>query len=350
MRIADLWTNYNGKVRCLACARRCLIGEGQIGFCGVRSVKNGKLYLEVYGKVAAAHVDPIEKKPVLHLNPGSKIFSFSTTGCSWMCMYCQNFEISQRRKVEGYDLTPEEIVEMARSYESEGIAFTYNEPMIFSEFAHDVAVIAKKYNMITIYVTNGYGTPEAADYISKFLTAATIDFKGNGEEKFLKRYVGATSAEPIFETAKALKEKGVHIEITDLVIPQIGADLNHARRLARFVVENLGDETPVHFLRFHPDYKLMNIPWTPVKLLEEHYKVAKEEGLKYVYIGNVPGHPYEDTYCPNCGERVIDRYSFKIVDWRLTDDMRCKRCGFKIPIKGKLSKNAFEERFEPVFI
>jgi len=350
MRIADLWTNYNGKVRCIACARRCLIGEGQIGFCGVRSVKNGKLYLEVYGKVAAAHVDPIEKKPVLHLNPGSKIFSFSTTGCSWMCMYCQNFEISQRRKVEGYDLTPEEIVEMARSYESEGIAFTYNEPMIFSEFAHDVAVIAKKYNMITIYVTNGYGTPEAADYISKFLTAATIDFKGNGEEKFLKRYVGATSAEPIFETAKALKEKGVHIEITDLVIPQIGADLNHARRLARFVVENLGDETPVHFLRFHPDYKLMNIPWTPVKLLEEHYKVAKEEGLKYVYIGNVPGHPYEDTYCPNCGERVIDRYSFKIVDWRLTDDMRCKRCGFKIPIKGKLSKNAFEERFEPVFI
>lgn len=324
--------------------------EGQIGFCGVRGVKGGKLYLYVYGVVAAAHVDPIEKKPVTHFNPGSKVFSFSTTGCSWMCMYCQNYEISQRRRVEGSELSPEEIVEMARAYESEGIAFTYNEPIIFSEFAHDVGLIAKKMGLFTIYVTNGYGTPELVDYLGGFLSAATVDFKGNGEPRFLRRYVGASGPEPIFETAVGLKQKGVHVEVTDLVIPEIGDDLNYARKLSKFVYDNLGPDTPIHFLRFHPDYKLNQLPWTPVETLEAHYKVAKEEGLKYVYIGNVPGHPYENTYCPACGSEVIRRYGFRIVSWKLTEDMRCRRCGYKLPIEGKLSRHAFEDRFETVYI
>ncbi|BCU67551.1 AmmeMemoRadiSam system radical SAM enzyme [Sulfolobales archaeon HS-7] len=348
---ASLYIRGEGNaLRCVACARRCLLREGQTGFCGVRTNINGSLYLDVYGRVASVAIDPIEKKPVVHFNPGSRIFSFSTTGCSWMCAYCQNYEISQRRKVEGVELDPSEIVDMARAYESDGIAFTYNEPIIFSEFAQDVSKIARKYNIFTIYVTNGYGTPELVGYLREFLSAATIDFKGNGDEKFLKRYVGASGPEPIFETAEGLKKAGIHVEITDLVIPEIGASLENARRLARFIVDKLGPDTPLHFLRFHSDYKLMGIPHTPIPLLEAHYKVAKEEGLNYVYLGNVPGHPFENTYCHNCGREVIRRNGFRILSWNLTEDMRCKFCDNKIPIEGKLSKHAFEDRFEQVWL
>jgi pyruvate formate lyase activating enzyme len=347
---AVLYRREGNKIRCLACARRCLIGEGQIGFCGVRSVRNGKLYLDVYGKVAAAHVDPIEKKPLLHFYPGSKVFSFSTFGCNWMCMYCQNFDISQRRRPEGTEVTPEELVEMAIAYEAEGMTYTYNEPAIFAEFAHDTGVLARKRGLFNTMVTNGYWTPELVDYTKDFLDAVTVDFKGNGEEKFMKRYTGASGPEPILETISGLHKNGVHIEITDLVIPQIGDNLEAAKNLLKKIMDILGPDVPIHFLRFHPDYKLDYLPWTPVKTLEAHYKLAKEMGFNYVYIGNVPGHPYENTYCPKCGNMVIRRDGFRILEWHLTEDMRCNDCGYKLPIKGKLSKHAFEDRFEPVFI
>jgi len=347
---AVLYRKEQNKIRCLACARRCLIGEGQIGFCGVRSVRNGKLYLDVYGKVAAAHVDPIEKKPLVHIYPGSRVFSFSTFGCNWMCMYCQNYDISQRRRAEGVELSPEEVVEMALGYESEGITYTYNEPAIFAEFAHDVGVIARKKGLFNTMVTNGYWTPELVEYVKEFLDAATIDFKGNGEEKFMKRYTGANGPEPIIETIKELNKEGVHVEITDLIIPQIGDSLEAAKTLLRKIYDILGPDVPIHFLRFHPDYKLSYLPDTPVSTLEAHYKIAKEMGFKFPYIGNVPGHPYENTYCPNCGRMIVRRYGFSILEWHLTQDMHCEYCGYKIPIVGKLSKHTFDDRFEPVFI
>jgi pyruvate formate lyase activating enzyme len=350
MSEAVLYIKEGQRIRCVACARKCLIGEGQVGFCGVRSVRNGKLYLDVYGKVAAAHVDPIEKKPLVHFYPGSKVFSFSTFGCNWMCMYCQNFDISQRRKPEGSEVTPEELVEMAIAYEAEGMTYTYNEPAIFAEFAHDTGVIARKHGLFNTMVTNGYWSPELVDYTKDFLDAVTIDFKGNGEPKFMKRYTGASGPEPIIETAIELHKRGVHVEITDLVIPEIGDDLNAANKLLKILYDNLGPEISIHFLRFHPDYKLMHLPWTPIKTLEAHAKLAKEIGFKYVYIGNVPGHPLENTYCPQCGNVVIRRYGFRIVNWNLTEDMRCKYCGYRLPIKGKLSKHAFKERFEPVYL
>ncbi|MDT7968833.1 MAG: AmmeMemoRadiSam system radical SAM enzyme [Candidatus Calditenuis sp.] len=349
---ARLWTEgKGGRVKCTACARYCQIGEGQIGLCGVRGVVNGTLYLFVYGRIIASHVDPIEKKPVTHFMPGTKIFSIATTGCNWLCAYCQNFDISQRRKVEGIEVTPEEVVEAAIRYGSHGIAYTYNEPTIFIEFAHDIGVIARRRGLINVFVTNGYWTPDSVRMASEFLDAATVDFKGNGEVNFLRRYVGIPDPEPIFQTLLEIKEKTrIHIEITDLVVPEVGDDLNAARKLVRWIHDNLGPDTPVHFLRFHPDYKMMHLPWTPVETLERHWKVAKEEGMNYVYIGNVPGHPYESTYCPGCGELVVERYGFDIVEWRLTKDNRCPACGYKVAIVGSPPPDyGRTKRFVPVF-
>jgi len=342
---AVLYRNEGNKVRCVACARRCLIGERQVGFCGVRSVRGGKLYLDVYGKVASIHVDPIEKKPLMHFYPGSKVLSFGTFGCNWMCMYCQNFDISQRRRPEGYEISPEEMVDLALAHEADGITYTYNEPIIFVEYAHDVGVLARKKGLFNTMVTNGYWTPEAVDYVKDFLDAATIDFKGNGEPKFLRRYTGASGPEPIIETAEALKKMGVHVEITDLVVPQIGDDLSAAEKLMKIIYDRLGPETPIHFLRFHPDYKLDYLPWTPVETLERHYELARKMGFEYVYLGNVPGHPYENTYCPKCKNLLIRRYGFDILEYKVTDDGRCPYCGYKVNIRGKLSKNAFKDRF-----
>lgn len=339
----------NGKVRCTACARYCQIGDGQIGLCGIRGNVDGKLYLFVYGKVIAGHVDPIEKKPVTHFMPGTKIFSIATTGCNWLCSYCQNYDISQRRKIEGLDATPEQVVRMARKYRAQGIAYTYNQPTIFIEYAHDIGVIARDNELINIFVSNGYDTPDTVGLMDDFLDCITVDFKGSGETGFVRRVIGIPSAEPIFQTLLEIRDKTkIHIEITDLIVPQIGDNIEEARKLSRWVYENLGPDTPIHFLRFHPDYKLMDLPLTPVETLERHCEVAREEGLKYVYVGNVPGHPWEHTYCPGCAGIAVGRYGFDVVSWNLDQHNRCADCGYPIPIIGKLAKTAHENRFLPV--
>lgn len=332
-------------VQCTACARYCIIPPGGIGFCGIRKNIDGKLYLLVYGKLISAAIDPIEKKPMMHFYPGSMVLSIATNGCNWMCKYCQNFSISQRRVVEGVDTTPENLVKAAIERGVDGFAYTYNEPTIFIEFAHDVGVLARKKGLYNMFVTNGYQSEEAFDLLKHFLDAATVDFKGNGDPKFLYKYAGVRDVEPIYQSLLMMKKHGMFIEITNLVIPKVGSDLNQARKLVRWIVENLGPETPVHFLRFHPDYLMTNIPPTPVETLEKHIEIAKEEGLKYVYIGNVPGHKYEHTYCPNCGRIVIKRYGFFIREWNIDENNRCKFCGYKINIRGKLSSNWRNYRF-----
>lgn len=331
-------------VECRACARYCKLKPGQTGMCGVRKNLKGDLFLMVYGKIISAHIDPIEKKPLMHYMPGSSVFSIATTGCNWICKYCQNYDISQRRKIEGWEVTPELLVELAKKYNADGFAYTYNEPTIFIEFAHDVGILAHKEGLFNTFVTNGYFSDDAVELAGKFLDAATVDFKGNADPKFLKKYVGIQDPEPIFDTLIGLKKKGVFIEITDLVVPKIGDNLDSARKLVKWIVEHLGPETPLHFLRFHPDYMLNHLPWTPVKTLEKHWKVAKEEGMEYVYLGNVLGHPLEDTYCPKCGTPVIKRYGFDITEWKLDSENRCKVCGHGINIKGSL-KNFKGSRF-----
>ncbi len=337
----------NDKVRCTACARYCEMGKGQIGLCGIRGNVDGRLDLFVYGKVIAGHVDPIEKKPVVHYRPGSKVFSIATTGCNWLCKYCQNYDISQRRKIEGRDMTPEQVVQTTLDYQADGIAYTYNEPSIFIEFARDCGVLAREKGLYNIFVSNGYDTPESVKMMGEFLDCITVDFKGNAEPMFIRKYIGVPDPQPIFDTLIEIRDKtNIHVEITDLVVPQVGDNLDYAKKLCKFVYDEFGPEMPIHFLRFHPDYKMMEFEPTPVATLEKHHQIAKEVGLKYAYIGNVPGHPLEHTYCPECKNIAIKRFGFDIEEWHLDDKNQCKFCGNKIPIEGKLSEKHKQNRFQ----
>ena len=327
-------------VRCTACARYCEMSPGQIGLCGVRGNVGGRLDLFVYGKVIAGHVDPVEKKPVVHYRPASRVFSIATTGCNWLCRYCQNYDISQRRRVEGEDMTPEDVVRAALEYGADGIAYTYNQPSIFIEFARDVGVIAREHGLYNAFVSNGYDTPQAVDMMGEFLDCITVDFKGSAEPGFTRRYIGVPDPQPIFDTILEIRDRtDIHIEITDLVVPRVGDSLEYAGKLCAFVRDELGRDTPVHFLRFHPDYKMMDVEATPVKTLERHCDVAREAGLDYPYVGNVPGHPLEDTVCPRCGSVAVDRFGFDIVSWNLDDGNRCASCGHAIPITGAPPRN-----------
>jgi len=308
------------------------------------------LYLLAYGRIVAGHVDPIEKKPVVHYKPGSKIFSIATSGCNWLCQYCQNYDISQRRRVEGVEAPPEDVVSKAISYQCEGLAYTYNQPTIFMEYARDVGILARKRGLFNIFVSNGYDTPETVGMMDPFLDCITVDFKGSGEKNFIRKYVGVPDAEPIFRTLLDMKRRTrVHIEITDLIVPQVGDSLEAAEKLCRWVYDNLGPDIPVHFLRFHPDYKMTEFPSTPIKTLERHHAVGKKVGLNYVYIGNAPGHPAESTYCPGCGTVLVKRYGYDILEYNLDRQNRCSRCGQKTPIVGPLSRSSDGERFIPVY-
>jgi pyruvate formate lyase activating enzyme len=337
----------NDKVRCTACARYCEIGKDQIGLCGIRANNNGKLDLLAYGKVITGHVDPIEKKPVTHYKPGTSIFSIATTGCNWLCKYCQNYDISQRRKIEGTDMTPQEVVDLAKQSGSDGIAYTYNQPSIFIEFARDCGVIARKNGLFNIFVSNGYDTPETVNMMNEFLDCITVDFKGNAEPQFSRKYIGIPDPKPIFDTLKEIHSKTkIHVEITDLVVPRVGDNLEYAKKLCKFIYDEFGPDMPIHFLRFHPDYKMMEFEPTPIPTLEKHYEIAKEVGLNYAYVGNVPGHPLENTHCPQCKKVVVKRYGFDIQGWHLDDNNNCNFCGTKIAIEGKLSKSYKQNRFQ----
>jgi pyruvate formate lyase activating enzyme len=265
------------------------------------------------------------------------------------CRYCQNADISQRRKVEGIEVEPKDVVKMTLEQGCQGLAYTYNQPTIFIEFARDIGLLAKEAGLINIFVSNGYDTPETVAEMGKFLDCVTVDFKGSGETEFVRKYINIPNADPIFQTMLEMRDKTkIHQEVTDLIVPQVGDNLDAARRLSKWVYDNLGPDTPIHFLRFHPDYKMMEFPWTPVETLEKHCAVAKEVGLKYVYIGNVPGHPLEHTYCPGCGAIAIKRYGFDITGWYLDKDNRCKKCGYQLSIQGRLEKTVKDNRFYSV--
>lgn len=322
----------DGKVKCTACRRYCVLKEGQTGFCGVRSNEKGKLFLTAYGTLAAVHIDPIEKKPVLHAFPNSKILSVGTLGCNFACAYCQNWDMSQTRQPGGTEITPEKLVEMAVDSGCKGIAYTYNEPTIFMEFARDTGKLARKAGLTNIFVTNGYETKQSIELAKEFLDIATVDFKGNASDEFYKRHMATMGADFIFDTLGLLKRAGVRVEITDLVVPKVGDNLDDARKMIKRVKEILGDETPISFLRFFPDYKLNYLEFTPEKTLMAHYKVAKEEGMKYVYVGNVHGHKYENTYCPKCGKVLVERSIYGTTEVNLSKKGECKYCGEKTPI------------------
>nr|MDO8135611.1 AmmeMemoRadiSam system radical SAM enzyme [Candidatus Njordarchaeum guaymaensis] len=336
---AMLYEQLDGrKVKCNLCARRCTIPDGKTGFCRVRKNIDGKLYSLVYGKVIAANADPIEKKPLSHFNPGSMVFSIATTGCNFRCNFCQNWNISQCDEVEGEDLPPEDVVKLAKRSGCQGVSYTYTEPTIFFEYAYDCAKLAHGEGLFNTFVTNGYMTTEAVKTISLYLDAATVDFKGGGDPDFYKKFSSVPDVQPIFDSLKEMKSNNIHIEITNLVVPNVGDSPQRIKELARWIADNLGRDIPLHLLRFHPDYTLTDIAATPQSTLEKAREIAVSEGLRYVYTGNMPGHEGENTYCPNCGELLISRYGFYIESWKLKEDMKCPKCGERVIIKGKYWK------------
>jgi len=325
------------KVQCHLCARHCKINENKRGFCLVRKNEKGTLYTLNYAKACSACIDPITKKPLAHFHPSALVLSIATVGCNFRCQFCDNWMISQEKDIAGHDFPPEEVVKAARDNGCQGISYTYTEPTIFFEYAYDTAKIAHGVGFFNTFVTNGYMTPEAVKTITPYLDAATVDFKGAADPKFYQKFSSVPLVEPIFESLITMKRNDIHIEITNLIVPKIGDSMDRLKELATWIHDNLGKDTPFHLLRFHPDYRMTGIPATSVKTLEEAYIVARKEvGLNYVYIGNVPGHRLENTYCPNCNELLIKRFGFEIVKWNLTKDMRCPACGHNIPIKGEL--------------
>jgi len=323
------------KVKCNLCARRCLIPEGKVGFCRVRKNNDGKLYSLVYGKACAANVDPIEKKPLFHFHPGSTVFSIATVGCNFRCRFCDNWAISQEEKIVGSALPPEEVVRLAKKSGSHGISYTYTEPTIFFEYAYDTARLAHEQGLFNTFVTNGYLTCETIVTIAPYLDAATVDFKGGADPTFYRDFSAVPDVKPIFDALTEMKRQKIHVEITNLIIPKIGDSLERIKELSIWIRDNLGSDVPVHFIRFHPDFDILDLPATPTKTLEQAREIALKEGLNYVYLGNVPGHPGENTYCSNCHETLIERFGFQIARWNLASENVCPRCGQKAAIIGK---------------
>jgi pyruvate formate lyase activating enzyme len=232
-------------------------------------------------------------------------------------------------------------VEATKENGCQGISYTYTEPTIFFEYAYNTATLAHKQGFFNTFVTNGYMTPEAVQTIAPVLDAATVDFKGGGDPEFYKKFSAVPSVEPIYESLREMKKHHIHVEVTNLVVPKIGDSIERIRELATCIRDNLGKDTPFHLLRFHPNYQVTDIPSTSLKTLEQACEASSEVGLNYVYMGNVPGHRYENTYCPNCRELLIKRFGFEIEKWRLTKDMRCPACGHTIAIKGQFNPSGF---------
>lgn len=323
------------KVRCKLCSHRCKIAPGRRGICRVRENRDGELYSLIYGTVSSEAVDPIEKKPLYHFYPGSSAYSVGTVGCNFRCKHCQNWTISQISVEEAYarELPPKELLSRALLSGSESIAWTYNEPTIWHEYAYECAKLAKDAGLGTVYVTNGYMTPEALEHIAPFLDAANIDIKAFSEE-FYREVAGAKLA-PVLEASCLAKELGIHLEITNLIIPSYNDSLDELRELSKWIYKKLGPDTPLHFTRFHPQYQMQELPPTPLKTLEMAHNIATEEGMNYVYVGNVIGHEYDSTFCPNCGKLLIRRGFFKVEEYKLTPEKTCPKCGEKIPIVGE---------------
>ncbi|MDZ7339277.1 MAG: AmmeMemoRadiSam system radical SAM enzyme [candidate division KSB1 bacterium] len=334
MKEALFYTKLEGgKVRCELCPHRCTIHDGRTGICGVRQNRGGTLYSLVYGKAIAVHVDPIEKKPLFHVYPGSRSFSLATVGCNFSCRFCQNADISQMPRATGHvageDFPPEEVVASALSTDCRTIAYTYTEPTVYYEYAEDCGRAAVAHGLKNVFVTNGFISPEPLRRLQGVLHAANVDLKGFDRE-FYRKVVGG-DLESVLETLRLMKELGIWVEVTTLLVPTHVDKEDQLRGIARFIAEKLGKETPWHVTRFYPQYRMTELPPTPLDSLHRARRIGLEAGLYYVYSGNVPGDEGEHTYCYRCGAKVIERYGFSVRSRRLKDGA-CAQCG--APIHG----------------
>ena len=331
IRSARYYTTLSdGKVRCLLCPRACLVADGKRGYCRVRENRQGVYNTLIYGRLCAINNDPIEKKPLFHFLPGTKVLSVATAGCNLKCKFCQNWNISQvaPEDVPFEYYTPEKLVSLAKRINSPSIAFTYTEPTIATEYIVDTAKIAKANGIHTVMISNGYINPEPLRDLCGVLSAYKVDFKAFSEAFY--RDVTDSTLQPVLDTLIQIKQSSLWLEIVNLVIPTQNDSPAEFRRMCEWIMQNLGPDVPVHFTRFHPLYLMENLPPTPVKTLETAYNIARECGLRFVYVGNVPGHATESTYCPNCGRKVIERIGYQLRAVALKNG-KCRYCQTDIP-------------------
>ncbi len=320
--------------RCIVCPRMCTLKEGQKGFCGTKEYQGGGIVNLTYGLLSAIAVDPIEKKPLAHFYPGSLSLSISSVGCSFTCPWCQNWHLSTAKPGGGLKkVPPDYVVDMAHRQECTSISYTYNEPLINLDYVEDTARLARKEGIKNVLVTNGYISKRALESVVDVIDAANVDWKGFSEE-FYREHCSA-DLQSVLDATVEMHRRGVHVEVTFLIIPETNDGVDEARRMARYLVDHMGPDVPLHLSRFFPQYKFSHLPPTPVETLLKAREVAKAEGVNYVYVGNLPDEGYEDTVCPKCGQTVIGRAGYSITGWRLDASNHCEKCGTPIPIVGK---------------
>lgn len=320
----------NNKIQCHLCPWNCVVEAGKRGHCQVRENRKGTYYTLVYGKISAYHNDPIEKKPFFHVLPSTYAFSIASVGCNVDCLFCQNWELARRglEEVHTVDFTPEEIVRYAKKVNSTSIAFTYNEPTIFNEFVQDVAEQAQNKGLRTVIVSNGFISKKPLLDLGKKIDAYKVDLKGYTQDYYQEVVHGRL--EPVKNTLVTLRQQGIWSEIVYLMVPTLNDNMNDIKRMCKWIASELGTDVPIHFSRFYPKYKLRNLPPTPVKTLVEARNIALDTGIKFAYLGNVPGHEGENTYCPSCGKILIRRVGYRVYENHIING-NCKFCKKTIP-------------------
>ena len=318
------------KIECTVCPKQCRVADCERGYCGNKENSGGIYYSLVYGRACSVHLDPIEKKPLFHYLPGTTAFSIAAAGCNFECRFCQNWQIAQYRpeQIKSINLPIKTVVDRARSSGATTIAYTYSEPVVFYEYMYDCAKEGRACGLGSVMISNGFINEEPLVQLCRYLTAVKIDLKAFSDT-FYRNYCSG-QLEPVLTTLTVLKRIGIWFEIVVLIIPTLNDSPDEIKRMCEWIVANLGVDVPLHFSRFHPMYKITNLPPTPVKTLEECHRIATGAGLRYVYLGNVPGHPAESTYCPSCKKPVVRRMGFAILENNIRQG-KCGLCGTPIP-------------------
>lgn len=318
------------QIQCQVCFRQCIVAPEKLGFCNNKKNVDGNYYTLIYGRPCALQIDPIEKEPAFHMLPGASILCTGTASCNQHCQFCQNWEMSQRTLWEVFNLVafPNDVVEMAMEEGCDAVSFTYNEPTVFYEQMYDTARLAKEKGLRALFHTNGTMNPKPLLALLEFMDSVTVDLKAFKEE-FYER-VCKSELWPVLRTLENIRKAGKHLEIVHLIVPTKNDDLDDIRKMCNWIFTNLGAETPLHFIRFFPAYRLQRLPLTPIETLESAASIAIDEGLLYVYIGNYPGHERNSTFCPNCGERIIGRVHFTVFHVEVIEG-RCRFCDHPIP-------------------
>ena len=322
-------------LRCTICPRMCVIKPGEKGFCLTKENRDGAIIDLTYGQLSSIAVDPIEKKPLFHFHPGSRSLSVSSVGCSFTCPWCQNWHISTAEigKINTKHIHPKEVVDIARRQRCTTIAYTYNEPIINLNYLEDVTIRAHKAGVKNVLITNGYISKRALSRVVGLLDAANVDWKSFSPWFYREHCSG--DLQSVLDATIEMKNRGVHVEVTFLIIPETNDSPHEVQEMARYIVENLGPDTPLHLSRFFPHHKFSHLPPTPLETLMDAHSIAHREGVKYVFIGNVESRGYDDTVCQGCWETVVRRRGYVIDEWHLDEDNNCEYCGAPIPIVGR---------------